>query len=318
MFDFFITRPLGFIIKLIYDLVQNYGLAIIFFTIITKLLLMPLTVKSQKAMKKQQKIQPFLQELQAKYKNDPEKLQQETMKLYKENNISMAGGCLPLLIQFPILISLYSVIRKPLTYLSGVDFNLTENIERAGEIVKNMGEQFPDIIGKLVNTPVTDIVKNYQIQLSTWCGLFDNADPWVLNFDFLGLDMSAVPKVSIDYIFSGNFTDWSRILLIIIPALAVFTTWLSMKLSQKMSGQQQQANTEDNPAASMSKSMNLMMPIMTGFFAFTLPSGLGLYWIASNIMQLIQQVLIDMYFKKKGDDFDVKLPERNTNKRKKR
>ena len=316
MFNFFITRPLGFIIKLIYDLVQNYGLAIIFFTIIVKLLLMPLTVKSQKAMKKQQKIQPYLQELQAKYKDDPQKLQQETMKLYKENNISMAGGCLPLLIQFPILISLYSVIRKPLTYLLGIDFNLAENLTKVGEIVKTMNERYPDVIGKLAKLDPVDIVKNYEIQISTWCSEL-NFTEWVMDFDFLGLDLSVTPVTGLNYLLSFNFSSPDRLMLIIIPLLAVFTTWISMKLSQKMSGQQLQ-DAENNPAASMSKSMNLMMPIMTGFFAFTLPSGIGLYWIASNVMQLIQQLLIDMYFKNKGDDFDVKLPERNTNKRKKR
>ena len=91
MFEFLITRPLGFIIEQIYNLVQNYGLAIILFTIIIKLILLPLNIKSQKAMKKQQKIQPVIAQLQEKYKNDKDKLQREMMKVYKENNVSMAG-----------------------------------------------------------------------------------------------------------------------------------------------------------------------------------------------------------------------------------
>ena len=114
MFEFLIYRPLGWIIKLIFDLVSNYGWAIIIFTIIVKLILLPLNIKSQKAMKKQQKIQPIIVELQKKYANDQQKLQQEMMKIYKENNISMFGGCLPLLIQFPILIGLYRVILSPI------------------------------------------------------------------------------------------------------------------------------------------------------------------------------------------------------------
>lgn len=102
-----VTRPLGFIIKLIYDLVQNYGLAIILFTIIIKLILIPLNMKSHVAMRKQQKIQPIIAQLQKKYANDQEKLQKEMMKVYKENNVSMTGGCLPMLIQLPILLALY-------------------------------------------------------------------------------------------------------------------------------------------------------------------------------------------------------------------
>ncbi|MBQ3471414.1 MAG: membrane protein insertase YidC, partial [Clostridia bacterium] len=119
MFEFLITRPMGYIIKFIFDFVQNYGLAIILFTIVIKLILMPLNFRSQKAMRKQQKIQPYIAELQEKYKNDQQKLQQEMMKVYKENNVSMMGGGLPMLQQVPILIGLYQVIQKPLQYMLG-------------------------------------------------------------------------------------------------------------------------------------------------------------------------------------------------------
>lgn len=318
MFEVLITRPMGFIIEFIYNLVQNYGLAIIIFTILIKLILMPLAIRSQKAMRKQQKLQPFMAELQKKYANDKEKLQMETMKLYKENNISMTGGCLPLLIQFPILIGLYRVIQKPLTYLLNVDFSAAEAMTKASEIITQMGAKYANIMGNLKDMSVENIVKNSQIQLSTWSGLINGAtDSWVVNFGFLGLDLSVVPSVSISYILSGQFSHPDRILLILIPIVAMLTTWLSMKQSQKMT-QNAEIEQADNPAASMSKSMNMMMPLMTGFFAFTLPSGLGLYWIVSNLMQMFQQYVVDLYFKKKGDDFDVKLPERNRKNSKKR
>ncbi len=319
MFELIITRPMGFIIDFIYDLVQNYGFAIIIFTILIKLILMPLAIKSQKAMRKQQKLQPFMAELNKKYANDKEKLQAETMKLYKENNISMTGGCLPLLIQFPILIGLYRVIQKPLTYLLGVDFAVTDAITKATEIVAKMKTQYPAIIGKLADTPIEQIVKNSQIQLSTWSGIVNGAtDPWVVNFGFLGLDLSVIPSVSLSYILSGQFANLDRVLLILIPIIAMLTTWLSMRQSQKMTQMPDNQAAADNPAASMGKSMNIMMPIMTGFFSFTLPSGLGLYWIVSNLMQMFQQYIIDLYFKKKGDDFDVKLPDKNRKNSKKR
>ena len=310
---------MGFIIDFIYDLVQNYGFAIIIFTILIKLILMPLAIKSQKAMRKQQKLQPFMADLNKKYANDKEKLQMETMKLYKENNISMTGGCLPLLIQFPILIGLYRVIQKPLTYLLGVDFAVTDAITKATEIVAKMKTQYPAIIGKLADTPIEQIVKNSQIQLSTWSGIVNGAtDPWVVNFGFLGLDLSVIPSVSLSYILSGQFANLDRVLLILIPIIAMLTTWLSMRQSQKMTQMPDNQVAADNPAASMGKSMNIMMPIMTGFFSFTLPSGLGLYWIVSNLMQMFQQYIIDLYFKKKGDDFDVKLPDKNRKNSKKR
>lgn len=302
---------MGFIIEFIYNLVQNYGFSIIIFTVLIKLILMPLAVKSQKAMRKQQKIQPYMMELQQKYANDKEKLQQETMKLYKENNISMTGGCLPLLIQFPILIGLYRVIQKPLTYLLGVDFKLTETLSRVTEIMTRMTAEHADIIGKLSTATAEQVANNSQIQLSKWVSILNGPnDPWVINFGFLGLDLSVVPSVSVNYILSGKFMYLDRVLLILIPLIAILTTWLSMKQSQKMTQMPKNAQ-QDNPAASMNKSMNLMMPIMTGIFTFTLPSGLGLYWIVSNLMQILQQYLLNQYFKKKGDDFDVKIPERN-------
>lgn len=312
LFEICITRPLGFLVNIIYDLVQNYGLAIILFTIVVKLILMPLQVKSQRAMKRQQKVQPIIAELQKKYANDQQKLQQEMMKVYKENNISMSGGCLPLLIQMPILFALYNVIRKPLTYIKGIDLYAEPVIESVKGVMAKMQESFPQVIGNLASQTVDQIRANHQIQLSKWSEMLGSASDlgWDINFNFLGLDLSGLPNESLSAIMSGNFTDIGKVLLILIPAVAMFTTWLSMKYSQSQTAQPTSANG-DNPAQSMSKSMNLMMPLMTGFFTFTLPSGIGIYWIISSVMQMVQQFIINKYFDRKEDDFVVKLPEKN-------
>ena len=187
LFELLITRPLGFIIRMIYDLVQNYGLSIILFTIVVKLILMPLQAKSQKAMKKQQKIQPIVAELQKKYANDQQKLQAEMMKVYKENGVSMTGGCLPLLIQFPILIGLYSVIRRPITYIKGINFSDETVIERVKTVLSQMTEKFPEVVGKLASLSPEQLQKNYQIQLSTWADKLGLAKDygWHINFNFL-------------------------------------------------------------------------------------------------------------------------------------
>ncbi len=320
IFEFCITRPLGFIISTIYDIVQNYGLAIILFTIVVKLILLPLQIKSQKAMKRQQKVQPIIAQLQKKYANDQQKLQQEMMKVYKENNVSMSGGCLPLLIQMPILFALYHVIQRPLTYIRGIDFTNAAVIENVKYIVAQMQEKAPEAIGNIASMTVEQIQKTYQIQLSNWSAFLGKAEEfsWDINFNFLGLDLSGLPSTSLSAIMSGNFSDMGTVLLILIPALAMFTTWLSMKYSQSMTGANNNTSAEDNPAQSMSKSMNLMMPIMTGFFTFTLPSGIGIYWIISSVMQMAQQFILNKYFDRKEDDFVVKLPEKNRKNSKKR
>ncbi len=315
MFHYLITRPLGFIIEQIYNLVQNYGLAIILFTVLIKLILLPLNIKSQKAMKKQQKIQPIIAGLQEKYKNDQEKLQREMMKVYKENNVSMMGGCLPMLIQMPILIGLYQVIQRPITYLAGVTEWTQDKLQIIGDLRDKISASFPELLGNYANMDLANIAKTGQIEISNWCAKLGEHMDWVFNFDFLGLDLSNKPSAALTKIISSDFSDMSIVLLILIPVLAVLTTWLSSKVIQMQnkatSGQvAEQANQ-------MTSTMNLIMPLMTGYFTFILPSGMGLYWIISSVMQIVQQISLNYYFDKKGDDFDVKLPEKNTKKRKK-
>lgn len=320
LFELCITRPLGFLIQVIYNLVQNYGLSIILFTIIIKLILLPLQIHSQKAMKKQQKVQPIIAELQKKYANDQQKLSAEMMKVYKENGVSMSGGCLPLLIQMPILYALYRVIQRPLTYIKGIDFASEAVIANVQKVLSMMKEQFPDVIGNLADSTVDQINKMYQIHLSTWADKLGLAKDfgWDINFNFLGLDLSGIPSKAITEIMAGNFSDIGTILLILIPIIAMLATWFSMKQSQSMTQNPNARQNEDNPAQSMNKSMSLMMPIMTGFFTVTLPSGIGIYWIVSSLVQIAQQYVLNKYFDRKEDDFVVKVPNKNRKNSKKR
>ena len=302
----YIVMALGWIIKTIYDLVQNYGVAIILFTIVVKLLLLPLNIKSQKAMKKQQKIQPIMAELQKKYANDQQKLQQEMMKVYKENNVSMAGGCLPMLIQMPILVALYQAIQKPLTYMFNVPYKnipsdvvnkVVELAEKAGEKVTGNAEQF-----------VSQLMSIDQIKISSWAGQVEGKlHEWYINFNFLGLDLSKKPQNAIAYL-SDPMENLSVVLLLLIPILAIVSSFLQSKITMKQSGQDKNSGTDQ--AQSMNAMMKWMMPIMSGYFALILPAGIGLYWIVSGVVQIIQQLALNYYFEKKGEDFVVKVPEK--------
>lgn len=328
MFDYLITRPMGFIIERIYGLVANYGLAIIIFTVIIKMILIPLNVRSQKAMKKQQKIQPLMAELQKKYANDQEKLQREMMKIYKENNISMTGGCLPMLIQFPILIGLYQVIQKPLSYLTGITSEMWNSAPYINEVIRLQDKmvELGHNIGNLASATMQQLANVSQIQISKWAaivggegsfleGVTGSAQhPWVLNFDFLGLDLSNAPSEAFKYIMALDFSHWSIIALLAIPLLAVIASVISTKVTQAMSGQ-----SGDNAQANqMTKSMNMMMPVMTLFFTVTLPAGLGLYWIISSVVQILQQLILNVYLDKKGDEIVVTVPEKQHKHGKKR
>ena len=305
----YIVMALGWIIKTIYDLVQNYGVAIILFTIVMKLLLLPLNIKSQKAMKKQQKIQPILMELQQKYANDQTKLQQETMKLYKENNVSMTGGCLPMLIQMPILIALYQAIQRPLTYMFNVPYknvgpDIIDKVNQLKDAVIAKGVD----IGQAASMSAEQLLTTNQIDISSWAGQIGGAlHEWYIKFNFLGLDLSAKPQAAF-----GAFGDFannmSTALLIIIPILAIISSIAQNKISMKLSGQSQNAGAEQTQ--SMNKMMTMLMPLMTGYFTLILPAGIGIYWITSSIVQILQQIALNYYFEKKGEDFDVKVPDK--------
>lgn len=301
MWDY-ILLALGWIIKLIYDVFENYGVAIILFTIVIKLLLLPLNIKSQRAMKKQQKIQPIIAELQKKYANDQAKLQQEMMKVYKDNNVSMMGGCLPMLIQMPILIALYSVIRRPITFIRGAFF--------AGKMPSHISETLNSLaekVGGTIQGGVDAFWKNYQIQISRWANEI-GFEEWSINFDFLGLDLSRNPSEALQYLNDiGN--NLAVVMLLLIPVLAILSSIAQNKISMHLSGQDKNKNMNDQAQAT-SNMMMWMMPLMTGFFTFSLPAGMGLYWIASGVIQIVQQIVLNIYFEKKGEDFEIKVPEK--------
>lgn len=301
----YIVMALGWIIKTIYDLVHNYGVAVILFTVIVKLLLLPLNIKSQKAMKKQQKIQPILAELQKKYANYQQKLQQEMMKLYKENDVSMMGGCLPMLLQMPILIALYQAIQKPLTYMFNVPYKEipTDIVNKIVTLAEKAGQT---ITGDKA-AYVSNLMNTDQISISSWAGeVGGKLHEWYINFNFLGLDLSRKPQEAIAA-FADPANNLSVILLILIPILAVVSSVLQSKISMKQSGQ---SKNKDDQTQSMNAMMTWMMPLMTGWFTLILPAGIGLYWIISGLVQIIQQLALNYYFDKKGEDFVVKVPEK--------
>lgn len=272
IFEMIITTPLGYIISFIYSLIQNYGLAIIIFTILVKIIIAPLMVKQQNSMLQMQKLQPELAKIQKKYANDKNRLNEETMKLYQSNNVNPAGGCLPLLIQFPIIIGLYQVVMRPMQYIMHLSF---ENVQKIADALKFTA----DIKHKQIELSAL-AAKNIDL-ISSKTGLEINP----INFDFLGMDLSLTPDFKV------------LNLLWIIPILSALTAYLSSVISTKLSG-----NTQQNEQM---KSMNVIMPLMSAYFCFILPAGIGIYWIMSNVMQIVLQYVITIILKKKGEKLNA-------------
>ena len=288
-------------------MVLNYGVAIILFTLLIKLLLLPLNIKSQRAMKKQQKIQPLVAELQKKYANDKTKMQQEMAKIYKENGVSMMGGCLPLLLQMPILIALYQAISRPLTYMFNIQWSdaVGETIGKIREAAIAAGQNLGNLAGSAIDE---NFFKQSQIQITNWANHAPAPlNEWGINFNFLGLDLSQTPSTAMQF-FNDIGGHIGVVMLLIIPILAFVSAVAQSKISMKLSGQDKNKSAANEQAQSMSKVMTWMMPVITGYFTFILPAGVGLYWIISGIITIIQQIALNKYFDKKGEGLDVRLP----------
>ncbi len=279
-----INVPLGYLFRIIYLLVNNYGWTLVLFTVVTKLILLPLSVKQQKSMSKMQAIQPKINEIQRKYQYDKEKLNQETMKIYQENQINPMGGCLPLLIQFPVLIALYNIIRMPLTYVLKFGIGDLPSVQQVLDILASLG--FSGTIHDEIK--IADFLFNTSGAMEAVKAAFPQANIISLDFTFLGMNLSHTP----------NFLVLNT--LILIPVLAGFTSFLTSWVTNKLnsSGNKKPVNAEGNPTASSMQTMTYIFPFMTVFFAFSLPAGLGFYWILSNIVQIVQQVVLTKYFEK--------------------
>lgn len=266
----FLAPVLGPVLKFIYQFVNNYGLAIILFSILMKLLILPLNIKQQKSMEEMRKIQPELAKLNKKYQNDKEKLQKETMKLYEQHNVNPAAGCLPVLIQFPIIFALYRVINRPMSYIMGL------SVETIRKIVEVMQWDIDVSTNNLLMMNEIKIAHNMTPEVIAKLGDLVPSGLKSIDFTFLGLNLAQTPQL--------NQFD----VLWIIPILAVLTTFLTSKVS--MMTQPSATGGAEDTAASMNKGMMMMMPLMTGYFCFMMPSGVGLYWIVNNVLAILQQL----------------------------
>ena len=271
MFNF-LANIFGYILNFIYNIVQNYGLAIIIFTVLLKLAMLPISIKQQKTLKKSTKLQVKVKEIQEKYANDQVRQSQELMELYKSENMSPFSGCLSSIVQLLIVISIFYLVSRPLTYMIHFDQDtLSKYIE---EVSENSNER-----------------ASYQ-EIAVIREKSKDDERIALNMNFLSLDLSSIP--------TQNFSDWK---VFIIPVLYVITSIVSMKITTSM--QNKQVNTEEGKEkseeeqamADMSKTMTYMMPIMAVSISLIAPLGLALYWLVSNVLMIGERIIINKFVK---------------------
>ena len=269
--------PLGWVMWLCYKIVPVYGLALVIFTVLVRLLLVPLAIKQQKSMVRMQIFQPQMMEIQKKYANNKQKMNEEMMKLYQQENYNPMSGCLPMAIQLPILFGLIDVIYKPLTHILRV----------GGEILT----QVEEIAAPLLGVTVEALGRDYSAQLKIIGAVqqntaaFANVDGGAflqqvgsLNLNFLGIDLTQTPTLALNA-------------LILIPILSGLTSVLMSVLTMRQSASMQSEAAA--AAAGMTKSMMFIMPIFSAYFAFVVPAGVGIYWIISNLLSALQTFLLN-------------------------
>ena len=288
-----ISELLGYVLNFIYGIVHNYGWAIIIFSVLLKLILLPLSIKQQKTMKKTAKVQEKVKEIQDKYKNDPNKMQQEMMDLYKRENMSPFSGCLSAIIQIVLLLAVFGLVRNPLTNMLKIDENIVNKVQEKVSQEYKVDGSYPQISTLKYVIENKDENKTIEIKLSEEETKTINLEDLYINMEFLGLDLSNVPK--------DNLNDYKTL---IIPVLYVLTSMLSMKIStainkskKSLDENKENSDKEELDTAEMTqqmnKSMTWFMPIMSVSISMVAPLGLALYWLVNNILMIIERLVLN-------------------------
>lgn len=299
-----IRVPFGYLMDLLYQFTSNYGLALILFALLVKLILLPASAKSKKSMMKMSRVAPLTQAIQKKYENDPQKAQAEIQQIYKDEGVGMMSGCLWSLLPILLLFPLYTVIRQPLIYM----LHLTA--DQATKIVAIVKEALPSAFlsssfyDQLSAAPhLTEFATQIQEAIPE---LANTVLP-NLNFQFLGVDLGRIPNWQF---WNWETVNWASIGLFLLPVLSAASNILSMWVSQKMNASvttDQNGNRDETAAKAnnaTNKSMMIVMPLMSLFIGYSYPAALSLYWLVQGLFGIVQDAILTARYRKIYDAED--------------
>lgn len=299
---YFFAKIFGYVLNFLYQLIGNYGVAIILFSILVKLLTIPLSIKQQRTMKKSAKIQEEMKQIQFKYKNDPEKMNQEVMALYKRENMSPFSGCLSSIVQIILLLSVFILVQSPLTYMVKLDSQVINQLDTIANQSQVSNSRYKEIqVIQYVRTLKNEASVSEEEQDDNYKLINQYKDKVNLNMDFLGIDLSAVP--------TQNLSDWKTI---VIPVLYVITSFISIRMTTNMQnnkkdkklitdGNEEKKEEEYNPMLEANKSMSWFMPLMSVSIAIIAPLGLALYWLMNNLLSITERIVLNKVLKKEEE-----------------
>ena len=303
-----ITVPFGWLLKVLYQLTNNYGVAMIIFAVIVQTVLLPMRAKSKKSMMKMSRLTPLIQKIQARYPDDQAKQNEAMQQLYKDEGVSMTGGCLWSFVPLLILWPLFAVIRQPITYI------LMESAETAQLIVDTIKGIDPSLFSS--NTYYDQVTAAQAI--STYANELRAAIPGIseatlagINFNFLGINLGSIPQFNV---FASTWAwNWAHIGAFLIPLLSAGSQVLQMWISQKSNnsvvtnekGVQDKEMAQNSQANQTNKMMMWMMPVMSLWIGFTVSAGLSLYWFIGGIYSMISDTIMTKHYRKVYDAEDA-------------
>ena len=302
-----IQVPFGWLMAQLYQLTTNYGWALILFAIIVKLVLLPATAKGKKSTMKMSRLSPKLKAIQEKYANDQQKQSEAMQALYKEEGVSMGGGCLWSLLPLLVLFPLYTVVRQPIVYMLG------ESAEVAGKIVEIIKAGAADrftggFYDQMVAAP---LIPQFAQQIQEAIPNISAATLEGINFNFLGIDLGLTPQWNI---FSSNWSwTWPMIGAALFPIFSAGGQLLSMFINQKMNaslvtnekGVQDKETADQSQQAQTGKMMMWMGPIMSLFIGYSMPAALSLYWFVQGLVTTVSDVILTYKYRKQYDAEDA-------------
>ncbi len=274
-------KPFGYLMWGIYTIVKNYGVSIILFTIVTRIIMFPMNFKQQKNVVRSRSLAPKMAAIKKAYAKNPQRIQEEQMKLQQQEGINPMASCLPMLLQFLFLFGVLDVVYKPLSHILRIG---SDTIDKAKEIITKVS---PDMFTKndlREELKIISYAKDNPAEFSGLHGLLDKISDF--NSSFLGIDLGATPQ------FKPDVWNKAAVLLFLIPFIAGISQLVMTVISQRI----QKKNTPDMPSMGAMNILLYVMPIFSIWFAFKVPSGVGFYWIISTLVGIAQTIALDAYF----------------------
>lgn len=302
-----IQVPFGYLMGWLYQFTNNYGIALILFSIIVQLVMLPMTAKSKKSMMKMSRLQPRMQEIQRRYADDPQRQNAAIQAMYKEEGVSMGGGCLWSLVPMLIIIPLYTVVRQPLVYM------LHESLETANQIVDVLKTAAPEAFGSNAyynQITAAQLIPQYADVLKEAIPTISDTVLNGVNFGFLGCNLGLIPPFNV---FASTFWTWPNVGLFLLALLSagnqVVTMWINQKMNDSVvtnkDGIQDKETAQNSQAAQTGKVMMYTMPLMMLWIGFTVPASLSLYWLIGGVVRTIEDMLLTKKYRTQYDAEDA-------------